>query len=110
MTLDKKAATDAYKQRRIIGGIYTVTCIPTGAKWIGAANELHGVKNRIWFTLGLGGSPWPALQAAWAEHGAISFTYDEIELLPDDLTPFARETALKDRLAHWKQALGASTI
>jgi hypothetical protein len=107
---DRKAAIDAYKRRKIVGGVYAVTCVPTGAKWIGAANDLHGAKNRIWFSLNYGGTPWPDLEAAWRQHGAARFTYEEIDLLEDGLSPFEREMALKERLADWKTRLGASTI
>jgi hypothetical protein len=107
---DRKAAIDAYKQRKVVGGIYAVTCLATGERWVGAANDLSNVKNRIWFSLGLGRSPWKGLQAAWQAHGPEQFTFAEMERLADDLAPYAKELALKDRLTHWQQELQAATI
>jgi hypothetical protein len=107
---DRKAAIDAYKQRKVVAGIYSVTCTPTGQRWVGAANDLSTIKNRIWFTLGLPRTSWPDLQAAWNTHGADAFRFEEIERLADDLDPAGRERALKARLAHWRQELSAAAI
>jgi hypothetical protein len=107
---ERKAAIDAYKRRKVIGGVYVVTCMPTGERWVGAANDLSTIKNRIWFSLGTGSAPWMSLQKAWKSHGAGSFTFAELEPLADDLEPYAREVALKKRLAHWQAELAANTI
>jgi hypothetical protein len=108
---DRKAAIDAYKQRTVVSGIYAVTCVPTGQRWVGAANDLSTIKNRIWFTLGLPRSPWPDLEKAWNAHGgAAAFTFEEVERLADDIAPYARDIALKERAPYWRQKLGAATI
>jgi hypothetical protein len=104
----RKAAVAAYKERKIIAGIYAVRCVATGRRWIGRASDLSTVQNRIWFGLRLGSDPHPTLQAAWHEHGADSFVFEEIERLDDEaLVP---ELALRDRLAHWRAALHAEVI
>ena len=108
--VERKAAIDAYKRRKVVGGIYVVTCVPTGERWVGAANDLSTIKNRIWFSLGTGSAPWASLQKAWKAHGSDRFTFAELESLPDDLEPYAREVALKERLAHWQAELAANTI
>jgi hypothetical protein len=108
--IDRKAAIDAYKRRKVIGGVYAVSCEPTGERWVGAANDLSTIKNRIWFSLGQGNAPWAVQQKAWKMHGEDRFTFAELERLPDDLEPYAREVRLKERLAHWLTELGASTI
>jgi hypothetical protein len=109
-SIDRKAAVAAYKRRKVVGGVYLVTRVPTGECWIGSANDLSTVKNRIWFTLGLGRSPWPALQAAWSAHGAAALRFEEIDRLDEDMPPYARESALKERLAKWREELGATVI
>jgi hypothetical protein len=108
--IDRKAAIDAYKRRKVVGGVYAVTCEPTGERWVGAANDLSTIKNRIWFSLGHGSAPWAALQKAWKTHGGERFTFAELDRLPDDLEPYARQVRLKECLAHWQAELGASTI
>jgi hypothetical protein len=107
---DRKAAIDAYKRRKIVGGVYAVTCLPTGQRWLGTADDLSTIRNRIWFTLGLSRSPWPDLEKAWKAYGADQFVFAEVERLSDDLAPHARQAALQERLAHWRRKLGASTI
>jgi hypothetical protein len=109
-SVDRKAAVAEYKRRIVVGGVYLVTCGPTGERWIGSANDLSTVKNRIWFTLGLGRSPWPTLQAAWLAHGAEAFSFEIIDRLDEDMAPYAREVALKERLAKWRGELGATVI
>ena len=42
--VERKAAIDAYKRRKVVGGIYVVTCAPTGESWVGAANDLSTIK------------------------------------------------------------------
>jgi hypothetical protein len=108
--VDRKVAIAEYKRRKVVGGVYAVTCVPTGERWVGSAPDLSTIKNRIWFTLNLGNAPWIALQAAWKKHGAGAFTFAEVDRLDGDLEPFAREVALKERLAHWRQALAAAAI
>ena len=108
--IDRKAAIDAYKHRKVVAGIYVVTCQPTGERWVGAASDLSTIKNRIWFTLGHGNAPWASLQKAWKTHGADRFTFAEMERIADDLEPHARQVAMKERLAHWRAELAADTI
>lgn len=60
---DRKAAVAAYKDRKVVAGIYAVRCVPTGQQWVGGAPDLSTVRNRIWFGLRLGSDPHPSLQA-----------------------------------------------
>ena len=87
-----------------------MTCVPTGERWVGSTNELGTVKNRIWFRSTSATPPWRELQAAWNKHGADAVTYEEIDRLDEDLEPFAKQTELKDRLAAWREKLGARLI
>ena len=109
-TLDRKAAIDAYKRRKVVSGVYVVTCVATGERWVGAANDLSTIKNRVWFSLGTGNAPWTSLQAVWKTRGRDAFTFAEVERLAEELEPYAREVALKQRVAHWATEFGAGTI
>jgi hypothetical protein len=51
MSIDRKAAIAAYKERKTAVGIYVVRCEATGEAWVGQALDLEKVPNRIWFTL-----------------------------------------------------------
>ncbi len=107
---DRKAAVAAYKERKIVAGIYAVRCVPTGQSWAGRALNLGTVQNRLWFTLRQGGNPHRNLQAAWREHGAEGFAFEEIERLDEEDLAYVRDRILKDRLAHWCASLGAEAI
>ena len=53
----RKAAIAAYKERKVVAGIYAVRCNPTGERWLGAAPNIATVQNRVWFGLQMGTSP-----------------------------------------------------
>ena len=69
MTVDKKAAIAAYKERKTVAGIYLVRSKASAETWVGQAPNLEKIQNRIWFTLRQGSHQCRSLQAAWAAHG-----------------------------------------
>ena len=107
---DKKAAVAAYKERKAAAGVYAVCCVPTGQQWVGRAPDLRTVWNRLSFSLRQGGSPHRTLQAAWREHGPEGFTFQEVERVDDEALAYLSDNILKERLAHWRAALGAEAI
>jgi AICAR transformylase/IMP cyclohydrolase PurH len=107
---DKKAAMTTYKERKVAAGIYALRCVPTGQRWVGRAPDLSTIQNRLSFTLRQGSNPHQTLQAAWSEHGAEKFTFEEIERLDDEALAYIRDRNLKDRLAHWCAELDAEAI
>jgi hypothetical protein len=109
-TIDRKAAKAAYKERKSVAGTYAVRCVPSGQVWVGAAPNLDTIQNRIWFSLRHGNSSFPTLQAAWNEHGAESFTFEELERLDEDVNPYRRKDLLKERAASWQESLQAQAI
>ena len=110
MSIDRKAAIAAYKERKTAVGIYVVRCEATGQAWVGQALELEKVPNRIWFTLRQGGHRCRGLQAAWNAHGAAGLTFAECERLDEDETRYIRDALLKERLLHWQSELKAKAI
>jgi hypothetical protein len=107
---NRKAMVAACKERKAVAGIYAVRCVATGQRWVGGAVDLATIRNRLWFGLRMGGDPHPTLQAAWRAHGADSFVFEEVERFDDEAPGYVRELALRDRLAHWRVALGAEAI
>ena len=107
---EKKAAIAAYKERKTTPGVYAVRCVTTGFCWVGGAPNLDTIKNRLWFTLNQGNSPHQSLQKMWRDQSAEAFVFEEIEQLDDDLSDYARDRALKDRLAHWAEKLHAEKL
>lgn len=107
---DKKAAIAAYRERKVVAGIYVVRCPASGQRWVGRASDLSTVQNRLWFTLRYGRDAHSSIQAAWRTHGANALVYEEIERIADDLLDYQRDLALKARLAHWCAQLRAEAI
>ncbi len=107
---EKKAAIAAYKERKVVGGIYAVRCLPSGRRWIGWAANLATIQNRVWFGLRMGTSPHRTLQSAWNAHGAESFVLEEVERLDDEALTFVRDRVAKERHTYWCATFQAEAI
>ncbi len=107
MTIDKKAAKAAHREKKSVAGIYAVRCAATGQVWIGHTPNLDAVQNRIWFTLRLGNHPDAALQAAWRAQGGAGFAFEELERVKDGDLYYTGDGALKERAASWRAKFGA---
>jgi len=110
VSIDRKAAIAAYKERKTIAGIYVVRCAASGEAWVGQAPNLETIQNRIWFTLRQGSHPSRSLQAAWNAHGEAGLTFGECERLEDEATDYVRNALLKERMLHWLAELTAEAI
>ena len=107
---DRKAAIAAYKERKVIGGVYAVRCTATGEVWVGGWSNLATIQNRIWFTLRQGGHPNPDLQTCWQQNGAAHFRFDILEQIDAEASAYVRDAVLKERTAHWRSSLGARSM
>lgn len=107
---DRRAAIAAYKRRVIPAGIFSIRCATTGQCWVGKAVDLTTMPNRLRFTLSRGISQNGPLQEAWRRHGADSFALETLETLEDDLTEYARDRALRERLEYWQTELRAEPL
>ena len=107
---DRKAMIAAYKEQKTVAGVFAVICNATGQVWVGKTTHIDTRKNGVWAGLRFGGSPHKALQAAWNEHGEDAFRFEQLDRLPDDLSPMARDTELKSRAGLWRKRLGAEML
>lgn len=107
---DRKVAVAAYKERKVVAGIYLLRCLATGERWAGQAPDLSTIQNRVWFTLRHGSHRQRSLQAAWITHGEDAFAFEEIERLDEKALEAGRERVMKARLAHWCAELGAAGL
>jgi hypothetical protein len=103
---ERKAAVSAYKERKAVAGVYAIRCAAADAQWVGAAPDLSTIWTRRSFSLRQGIEANQALQAAWNVHGPESFTFKILEEIDLERLPYGRERALKERIAHWREALG----
>ncbi len=106
----RKAAIEAYKERKAACGVFAVICSATGEAWVGQSRNLDAQQNGLWFTLKHGTNPCRALQAAWAEHGAEAFRFEELERLRDDYPTIGVRDELKRRQALWVTRLHATKL
>jgi len=105
----RKAATAAYRETKRQGGIYAVRCAATGEARVGRSGDLAAQRNSLDFQLRHGPNN-AAMRAAWAAHGAESFSFEALEAAPDALTPAGRADFLKRRALHWREVLRAAPI
>ena len=110
MSIDRKAAIAAYKERKTIAGIYVVRCAALGEAWVGQTPNLETIQNRIWFSLRQGSHPCRSLQAAWNTHGEASLTFGACERLEDEESGYVRNALLRERMLHWLAELKAEAI
>lgn len=110
MSIDRKAAVTAYKERKTIAGVFVIRCATSGESWVGQAPNLETIRNRTWFTLRQGGHACRTLQAAWNAHGEAGLTFAECERMEDEETAYIRNALLKERLLHWQAELKAEAI
>jgi hypothetical protein len=108
--VDRKAALAAYKERKVVAGIYLLRCLATGQRWAGQAPDLSTIRNRVWFMLRHGSHRGRSLQAAWNANGEDAFTFEELERLDEKALEAGRERVMKARLAHWCAELGAEAV
>lgn len=110
MSIDRKAAITAYKERKTIAGIFVVRCPVSGEAWVGQAPNLETIQNRIWFSLRQGNHTCRSLQAAWTTHGEAALTFNECERLEDEEIAYVRNALLKERMLRWRTELKAEAI
>jgi hypothetical protein len=106
---ERKAAADAYKDRKVAAGIYVIRCLASGEAWVGQTADVSKIENRVRFSLKQGTHPHGSLKAALMRHGADAFTFEVVEAL-DIEESYARAEALKARQAHWLAQLAGTPI
>jgi hypothetical protein len=107
---ERRAAIAAYKERKIVGGVYLVRCVASAEIWVGQWPNLDAIQSRIWFTLRLGTNPNQDLQASWRRHGPEHFQFEVLERLDEEDTRYIRDALLKERGAHWRSVLNAKSL
>lgn len=106
----KKAVIAAYKDKKVVAGIYAVRSTATMKVWVGSAPNLATVWNRLIFELRLGNCRCRSLQEAWSLHAGEGFDFEELENIDREALSFAAERVMKERLQHWSSALSAERL
>ncbi len=109
--MDRKAAIQAYKERKSPRGVVAVRCSVTGSVWADSAMDVEAMENRIWFAVRLEDRFMnKALIAEYREHGRDAFSYEILEKLDDEIAQMSLRDVLKERKAHWIEKLSAKSI
>jgi hypothetical protein len=106
----RKAAVAAYKERKVVGGVFLVRCETSGQIWVGHWPDLSTIQTRIWFALRHDTYPRKDLLDAWRKHGEDSFSFEIMERLEDETSSYVRAAKLKERSSYWRETLGAGSI
>lgn len=83
---DRKEIIREYKNRKLCGGVYTITNTLNGKYLIGHAANLQSVRNRFQFAITTGSTIDPRMHRDWQEAGAQAFTLtilEELEQKPE---------------------------
>ncbi len=110
MSDNRRAISKEYKERRQVGGVYTITNAVNGKYILGHAANLASIRNRFDFSVRTGSTVDPRLRTDWAELGPQAFTLEvreELEQRPNQsATSFLDD--LKTLEALWRGNLDAS--
>jgi hypothetical protein len=107
----RKAAIAAYKEQKVVPGIYAIRCAASGDVWVGEWANIGTIQNRIWFTLRQGAHPNRDLLGAWQQYGEDAFRFEVLERLEEKDDAFYSPNAfLKERGAHWRLSLNAKSV
>ena len=106
----RREITKAYKERKLRGGVYTITNTRNGKYLIGHAANVASVQNRFQFAITTGSGVDPRLRKDWDEFGPAAFTLEvreELEQQPDQSqAEFLDDLKTLEQL--WRANLNAS--
>lgn len=77
----RKALSNAYKEREIVGGVYRITNTHNSRYLLGHTGDVASVRNRFEFAVTTGSAVDPRLRADWEAFGAAAFTLEILEEL-----------------------------
>lgn len=75
----QKELIASYKERRLTGGVYTITNTQTGKLLLQSGLDLPGFRNRFAFTSATGSCVYGKLTKDWRTYGPGSFRFDILE-------------------------------
>ena len=78
---DKKELQNRYKEREIVGGVYSITNTLNNKVFLEAATDMRGIKNRFEFAQKTGSCIHVKLQRDWDRQGGGQFVFEVLEEL-----------------------------
>jgi hypothetical protein len=111
MSMDRRAISRQYKERKLHGGVYTITNTATCGYLLGHAADLASIQNRFAFAVTTGSAVDPRLREDWAALGGQAFRFDVLEEL--DQGPEQTQAAFLEDLRTletlWREKLDPAT-
>ena len=77
----RRELSKAYKERRLIGGVYRIINKETGKFLLGYAVDIASTRNRFDFAVTTGSAVDPRLRADWDRYGPAAFRLEVLEEL-----------------------------
>ncbi|ADJ26571.1 ArsR family transcriptional regulator [Dehalogenimonas lykanthroporepellens BL-DC-9] len=81
MTNNRKDLINAYKQRKIIGGVFKVTNTTNGRYLLDSAPDIQARQNAFNFSVTTNNPFDYKMRKDWQEHGASAFTFEILDTL-----------------------------
>jgi hypothetical protein len=107
----RREIANAFKERKVRPGVFSVTCTATGEVWLGVSRNLDSQQNSIWFSLRQSSCRNAAMQSAWKAHGDASFAFDIVEVIDlEEVGAYLLTQRLNEQLAHWRAEMGAGAV
>jgi hypothetical protein len=88
---NRKQLLEAYKERKIVGGICTIKNTANGKMFLAAVTDLQGYKNRYEFSQATGGCVDLRIQKDWDKFGREVFVFEVLEELEKSETQTSKE-------------------
>lgn len=89
----RKEITDAYKNRRAVGGVFAVRNSANGKSLVQYAVDINGSKNRFEFSQATGGCAYKPLETDFKKYGNSVFTFEILEQIEQKEGQTAEEFA-----------------
>ncbi len=89
----KKDRKEQYRNRKVTGGIYSITCSGNGRVWIKSTKDITGQMNKFEFFVSTNFCPEPSMNQEWNKFGAASFSIEILEELEKGETQTDKEFA-----------------
>lgn len=88
---NRKELLGAYKERRVVGGVYAIRNTKNGKRLLGAAADLKGFRNRFGFAKQTGSGLSLKLKKDWETFGPDAFELEILEELEKKETQTTEE-------------------
>lgn len=98
---ERKEAAREFKERKPSPGIYAICCAATGRRWVESSPNLDAARNSQFFQLRQSLHRNKDLQTEWAIHGEPSFTFEVLEIIPEDTPSLNLSDLLVERKVAW---------